>query len=636
MASNGNETPEQSEQPQPIPPPQQPTSSPSGGLFGIPTRLLLIGGGGGGAVVVIVIVVALLFVTGVIGGGGASGGSDVLGYVPADSDGILILDNRAYLGGDVPDDLVDYLEEEEDRDDSFGISTETYDLLDIDEDDVELHVWTANQNFDPELEIVQGELDFEVIREELEDGLDCEDDDYRGFELWECPGRDFPAVALFEKDGFVVFAVRQQEDLEDLLTLKSREEDQLANADDSEIQRILDQTRSGWLQIAFIGRDRCPISRCDGFAIAVGESDDEDAIPGSFALMFGSERVATSNEDNIEIDDLIEGFFAGFHLQFEIEEVQADGEFVVGEGTSAFIGPDAESDAGSSQPGQIPAAATSTPATGESRPATPASQPAAIAQPTPRATPTSTPAPIREPQSTLNLIPAESHRIEIIRWDQTQSGNYLPSNVKSQVFQTTDRVRNDYDISPDNISEIVFVREQDLTVLHGNFDLGSVRNMLENQGREQMNYRGYELWTDRRYQIILFDSYIAYSTRGGLENILQNLYRGSGSLAHASENNDMRRLLSKFSEGIIITADRDCRFENCLVYGWTVNSIDEATVTGKGTVAFLFRNSRSAAASAADDYDDIVRLLRGSKINVADTIAEENYVVGEAVWDFSS
>ena len=326
-----NETPEQ--------PPEQPNETPQGvqisiGGFNISSKMLIIGGAGGGAALVVVIVVVILLATGMFGGGGgASGGGDWLAYVPSDAAGVGIADNRAISDGDVPEDFADYWEDEDD-----GASERTYDFVDVDEDDLIVHATVVDDNFDGTLDILQGNFDFDIIREELEDGRDCEDDDYRGFELWECPGQEYPAVALFEKDKYVVLAAQRQSDLEDILTYKSRTPEKLANADDSDIKRLLGQT-DGWLQWAILG-DACPIDRCQGVAIALGESGDSADMPASYALLFNSERAATAAEGNIEIDDLLEGWFALFALDLGIGEVKAQGEFVVGSGTAEFVDPD--------------------------------------------------------------------------------------------------------------------------------------------------------------------------------------------------------------------------------------------------------------------------------------------------------
>ena len=339
MATNG--TPEQ-------PNDTQQGNQPSGSGFNIPSRMLIIGGAGG-AVLLVVIIVVVLFATGAFGGGGgdASGGGDWLAYVPIDAPGVGIVDSRAFFGGDVPEDFAEHFGDDD------GASEAIYDFVDVDEDDLVIHASAVGINFDETLEILQGNFDFDIIREELEDGRDCENDDYRGFELWECPGQEYPAVALFEKDKYVVLAAQRQDDLEDVLTYKSREPEKLANADDSDIKRLLGQT-DGWLQIALLG-DLCSVERCRGFAFALGKSDDSSEMPASYALLFSSERAATAAEGNIEIDDLLERWFATFDLDLDIGEVKAEGEFVAGTGDAEFDDPNdtrsSTRDSGRSQTG---------------------------------------------------------------------------------------------------------------------------------------------------------------------------------------------------------------------------------------------------------------------------------------------
>jgi hypothetical protein len=103
----------------------------SGGGFTISGKMLIIGGAGGAALVV-VIAVALLFATGVIGGGasggGGDGGGDILAYIPADAKVVVIADIRAMLNGNLPEDFIEYLEEQG-GDENVGISPDSYDAL---------------------------------------------------------------------------------------------------------------------------------------------------------------------------------------------------------------------------------------------------------------------------------------------------------------------------------------------------------------------------------------------------------------------------------------------------------------------------------------------------------------------------
>ena len=92
-------------------------------------------------------------------------------------------------------------------------------------------------------------------------------------------------------------------------------------------------------------------------------------------------------------------------------------------------------------------------------------------------------------------------------------------------------------------------------MLKGKFDLASVRAALDRGNAEQVNYRGYELWQGNRGTFALFDDYIVHSgDRNLIQQTLQSLYRGSGSLADASENNDMVRVLTTAGPG----RNREC------------------------------------------------------------------------------
>ena len=627
-----NRTPEQPEefQPQALEPqtPQPQGRQSSGGLFGIPTKWLLIGGGGGGALLIVIVVALLLVIGG--GGGGASGGGNILGYIPANAAFVVIKDVETQANSEGLEDFVEFMN---DRGDD---SRDTRDIG-MDDDNIELFA-TVYESFggDDILWIVKGDLEFDEIREELDDELDCEDDEYRGFEMWQCADRSFPAaVAIFEKDRYVVIASQDESDLEQLLTHMSRDPEELANDEDSDIGRILDTAGDGWIQI--VSADDCPVNRCQGFGLALW-GEESDSLDVSFALMFGSERTAEAMESDIEIDDFLTNLLSALALELDIGNVKADGEFVTGDGIAEFVDPDDsrssnQNSGDQSRDGAGSARPAAAEATAMPRPAATQAPLATKGAPTSTPIPTPTPVPIREPESIFNLIPESSQQMLLVRWDQTQSGGFLPNTLERQVFNVIDSVKNTYDISPDNISEIAFVENANLTVLHGDFDLGTVRNRLEDQGGESITYRGYEMWRYNRGEMILFEQYIAFGS--GLENILQSLYRGSGSLADASENNELKHLLGTLGDGIILRADRNCsQFENCLGYGWSIAEIDESADTGKMEIEFLFRNERSARR-AADDYNPIANFLRQQRINIHDTVADGNSVKGEATWEFS-
>lgn len=675
MASNG--TPEQSNDA------PQGGGPAGGGGFTISSKMLAIGGGGIGAVALVVIIVVVLLTTGVFGGGGggASGGSDLLAYVPGDAGAVAIADNRAVLNGNVPEDLIEYWEDDESGGplDDFP---DSYDDLDIDDDDVATFAFVFDEDGNDSLAIVQGDFAFDIVREDLEDGADCEDDDYRGFELWECP--DGGAVALFEKDGYLVFAAEgRQDDLEQLLTDKSRSPEKLADADGNDIKEILSRTDGGWLQFAFIQED-CIIERCEGLAIAVGESEDSDAIPASYAVMFSSERAAAAAEGDVEIDDFLEEFFAGFDFDLDIGEVKAEGEFLVGTGTAEFVEPDdtssrssnPNSGGGSSRESaraqaesatQAPAAvrATNTPLP---QPAQPAWAPSA---PTPTArwvAMAATAAPaypvVGQAQAGGNIlayVPGDAGDVLIVD-NQAILNSNLPDDLIDHIFgEKGSRERryqfpgsfDDLDIEDDHVATIAFVRDEDLndslTIVQGDFEFDLIRKDLEDGTDCEVigvYWGGFEfdieVWLcPDGGAVALFekDSYLAFAAEGRLGDLEQLLtYKSDapGKLADADDSN-IKEILSRTGGGLSQYAlvNQDCNKRSCGVAVAIGESDDSDSIPASSTA--MFSSERAAAASEGDvefhdHFEAVFRTLLwttyGLDVDIGEVKAEGEFLVG--------
>ena len=402
MATNDtNGAPE----PQPNPPRNQQAASGGGGggIFNIPTKWLIIGGSGAGAALVaIVAVVVILFLTDVLGGGGGRGGSaagpgDVLGFVPADAGVVAIARVQELTGDDIPE---EFIEQDEDEFDELPL-----DDFGIEYDDITVWAGVADASGEDILTILKGDFDFAVIREETEDGLDCEEDTFRGFELWQCPGRDvFPAVALFEDDEYVVFADYRQSDLEQVLTYRSRTPEELADAEGAKLGLALQKAGSGFVSVAAAG---CHLERCEGFGISLRKRD-EDSVNVVFALQFSSERFASAAAGGTEVDDFAVLFAARLSLELEIEDVSPDGEFVIVTGTGEYTDEESSSRTSRSSSG------SSTREEARASPTAAPAQPTAMAAPTAAAsawfaTATLDPfAGVQEPTPTFVLAATES------------------------------------------------------------------------------------------------------------------------------------------------------------------------------------------------------------------------------------
>ena len=644
MAANGDQ--ERNGQPQP-----QPQGSSAGvGGFTMSGKTLGIAGGGAAALVVVIVVVVLL-VTGVFGGGGgggASGGSDVLAYIPGDAEFVMLMDQRAVLGGDVPEDFVEFMESGGGLDDF----PDSYDDLDIDDDDVATFAFVADEDYSDSLMIVKGDFEFDVIREDLEDGADCEDDDYRGFELWECP--DGGAVALFEKDGYMVFAVSRQDYLEDLLTLKSRAPEKLADAEDSEIKSLLDQVGSGWLRFAFL-IDECVIDRCEGMAFAIGESDDSDSIPVSYSLKFSSERAATAAEDDVEIDDFVKEFLDIRALDLDIGDVQADGEFVVGDGTAEFVDPNDASSRSSNQNGGS-----------GSRNATPA----ATSAPAARAAP---PAAARG-GDVLAYVPAEAAGVGIFDIRAFWNGDvpddlaeYLMEDDGDSYFALSSDKFNGLDIDDfdgldideEDVSSFAVVFNKfgnvKLGVLQGDFEFDVIREELED-GLDCYgdDYRGYELWSCSGQElpaVALFekDGYLVFATfsQDDLEDLLTLKSRTPEKLANA-EDSDIKRILGQAGDGwfqVAFTTEPCVVINRCegsfpgfsVLFAFAAQKSDGGeSIPASYAMMFSSESYAATAGGNATFYEFVEELFAEFDLYLesVDGKAHGEFVIGDAIAEF--
>ena len=316
MATNGtNGTPE----PQPNPPqnPQASGGGGGGGLFNIPTKWLIIGGGGAGAALVaIVAVVVILFLTGVFSGGSPQPGT-IMDLVPADARSVIIMDIKAMLADD-------YLAERLEDDADFSAGTEELEDFGIDAEDIEQIIFASAGGG---LAVVKADFDPADVQDALEDE-DAEEDDYRGYTLWETAD----GYGAILDGGYIVGGAERA--VKDVLNSLYRGEGALSNADDdSDVKRVLDKLGDGLAIFADVS-DACGsrLERCEGYGAALTEAD-EDREEGSFkyVALFRNERSAENAEENY--DSLADFFLA---LDLDVDDAEVDGEFVTGTATEDY------------------------------------------------------------------------------------------------------------------------------------------------------------------------------------------------------------------------------------------------------------------------------------------------------------
>ncbi len=204
------------------------TNGEDGGPTSAGRRKVLLWGGGGGVLLIAVVVVVVVVLI-MRGGGSLPGGP--LGLVPAAAFWVQVVDVERLLAGDAPDDEADDFEDEwEDRLYDLGVSLDDLDTL------------VQAQGDDGTVLVFDGDLDFEQIRNELDDaGYD--DDDYRGYVVWDDGDLWVEAAALLDGRGEVV--IGSTDAVEGMLKALSRSSGSLLQDDDNDLRRALERAGQG-------------------------------------------------------------------------------------------------------------------------------------------------------------------------------------------------------------------------------------------------------------------------------------------------------------------------------------------------------------------------------------------------------
>ena len=238
-----------------------------------------------------------------------------------------------------------------------------------------------------------------------------------------------------------------------------------------------------------------------------------------------------------------------------------------------------------------------------------------------------------QPKSVLDLVPEDAEVVRRSNVAEILAVDFLADELfPNGVFNAEHLGINDEDI--DHFVTVTW-NSGAVDVVQGDFELDDIRYELEDAGFEEDTYRGYEVWEfPQRGGMALLDGYIvAAASIDSVESVLKNLYNGSGSLARADADNDMKRMLGKLDDGFQIQAQlgNRCQVERCRGYVFALTEADENAERFTVRFALLFGNERSAER-AADDYDEVADFLELAQgIDIEDTEADGDFVVGRAI-----
>ena len=231
------------------------------------------------------------------GCGGSTSSVDTLDMLLDGTLAVYSYDVQAVTAGDAGEELEDMLQDHWDSSlADIGILMDEAEVLTVGGD--EDHIYS----------IVQGEFDFEHIRDELIDG-GYDDDDYRGYEIWTGGGRrDVSTVALIDEDGLVLAG--GGDTVERLVRSLARDQS-ARDGDLQEMLRAMDRAGDGW---ALVGLNGCAdaLRGCSATAVSI-ESRARYELRATAVFLFRDESAADAGLDDIE--DLAMDIFAGFDYQ---------------------------------------------------------------------------------------------------------------------------------------------------------------------------------------------------------------------------------------------------------------------------------------------------------------------------------
>ena len=252
------------------------------------------------------------------GGPGEPGDIDIpdraIGLLPANWTSYRLID----VGRIMDEDREEYTSEFED---TWG---DTLDQIGIFIDELAVQA-TVRGQWAEHVHVLQGEFDFDAVRDELSDS-GMEEGEYRGFELWEGDGVPIGSeIALIEDGGFVLIGYGGATTV---LQRLSRQLRLLEYEDESGVNDLLGGVGDGWHREVRIGEDCLDVGirRCEGVAWAVTSAGRGQDVEVTWAFAFGDERSASRELDNVE------DMFNDVPI-LDVQSSRTDGRLIVLSGT---------------------------------------------------------------------------------------------------------------------------------------------------------------------------------------------------------------------------------------------------------------------------------------------------------------
>ena len=276
-----------------------------------------------GAAVLAVAAVAIAAVVVASRTGGGAESEPLLEFVPADSSAVNIQQASEILDGAAPEGFRERFENAWRYFDAIGFSVY----------EVETLVEASDSRNGHRTLVVDGNLDFEAIRDELSGSWGYQDSEYRGYEVWEGRAWEWPVVALFESQGVLLMA-NHRDAARAVFRILHDGEGSLQNQKDSRMRTFLEETGDGWLVHPVFG-DCAAVDRCQALAYALRRRDDDSADVLAI-MLFNSERAAERAADDY---DAVYDFLNSRNVYggaLEADVIESRGNVVLAEGVAWF------------------------------------------------------------------------------------------------------------------------------------------------------------------------------------------------------------------------------------------------------------------------------------------------------------
>ena len=219
----------------------------------------------------------------------------------------------------------------------------------------------------------------------------------------------------------------------------------------------------------------------------------------------------------------------------------------------------------------------------------------------------------------LNLIPDDATRVVV--WDvETILDGDVPSSEADRFEDAWEDDLEEFGMFLDDIGTIVQAYGNDgiVWILEGDFDFAQIRDDLDDQDYEDGEYRGYEMWSYGygfvdSAAFLEKDGYVLLGGEEAVKNLLKSHSRGLGFLLD-DDDTDLGRALQKVGDGWLVTAEEGCDLplgiRGCEAASAAVTRGEESWSVNV-TLAFLFRNERTAEAELPDIDDFLSDTLDG-------------------------